>query len=65
MIDNEEESFELIEKYRVIIENVNVLICIVDQNHPYNIKFINETIFLSILNYSNEDLVDKSILDYI
>jgi len=65
MIDNEEESFELIEKYRVIIENVNDLICIIDQDHPYKIKFINETIFLSLLNYSNEDIVDKSILNYI
>ena len=62
MIDNEKESFELIEKYRVIIENVNDLICIVDQDHPYKIKFINETIFLSLLNYSNKDLVDKSKL---
>ena len=65
MIDNEEESFELIEKYRVIIENVNDLICIIDQDHPYKIKFINETIFLSLLNYSNEDLVENSILNYI
>ncbi len=65
MIDNEEESFELIEKYRVIIENVNDLICIVEKDHPYKIKFINETIFLSVLNYSNEDLIDNSILNYI
>ena len=65
MIDNEKESFELIEKYRVIIENVNDLICIADQDHPYKIKFINETIFLSLLNYSNKDLVENSILNYI
>ncbi|MFX1445615.1 MAG: PAS domain S-box protein, partial [Promethearchaeota archaeon] len=65
MIDNENDSIELIEKYRVIIENVNDLICIIDRNHPYKIKFINETIFSSVLNYSNEDIIDKSLLTYI
>jgi len=65
MIDNEKEPFELIEKYRVIIENVNDLVCIIDRDHPYKVKFINETIFLSILNYSNEDIIDNSILIYI
>ena len=65
MIEKEEEPLELIEKFRLIIENVNDLISIIDQEHPFNIKFINEQTFLNLLDYSNKDLLNKSILDYI
>ncbi|TFG29037.1 MAG: PAS domain S-box protein, partial [Promethearchaeota archaeon] len=65
MIGKEEEPLELIEKYRLIIENLNDLVCIINQEAPYKIKFVNEHIVLSLLHYSNRELIDKSILEYI
>lgn len=51
------------EKYRLIIENANDLITIL--NSKYESEFINEKIYLKLLGYSEEDLVGKSALEFV
>ena len=48
------------EKFKLVTENVNELILIV--NHDYKIEFINKIPHLNILGYTDEDLNGKSWL---
>ncbi|MFX0042073.1 MAG: PAS domain S-box protein [Candidatus Hodarchaeota archaeon] len=51
------------EKYRLISENANDLIGILNQEFKY--EYINEETFLHVLGYSKIDLIGKSALDYL
>ncbi|MFX1279044.1 MAG: PAS domain S-box protein [Promethearchaeota archaeon] len=48
------------EKYRLITENANDLICILNKNYKY--EYINEKTYLKVLGYSKKDLIGKSAL---
>ncbi len=51
------------EKYRIIAENANDLIAIVNRNFEF--EYINEPLFFSVLGYKNGDLIGKSGFDLI
>ena len=51
------------EKYRLISENANDLIFILNQSFEF--EYINEPVFRKILGYSNKDLIGKSGLNII
>ena len=51
------------EKYRLIIENINDLIMIIDQQ--FQIEYINEEMVYKLLGYQNSELIKKSSLDLI
>ena len=51
------------EKYRLITENANDLIAIL--NDKFEHEFINEQVYLNILGYSNEDMLGKNRWDII
>ena len=53
------------ELYPLILENINDLIIILKPTYPFEIELINEKVFMNILGYCKEDLIFKSILDYI
>jgi len=59
----EQKLKESEEKYLRITENVNDLIQLLNQN--YEFEYINENSALKLLGYKKEDLIGKSILDYI
>ncbi|MHA2180278.1 MAG: PAS domain S-box protein, partial [Promethearchaeota archaeon] len=46
------------EKYRLITENANDMICVL--NHKYRYEYINEQSYLKYLGYANEELIGKS-----
>ena len=50
------------EKYRLITENANDLICVVNSRFRY--EFINEQAYLNVLGYKKEDLLGKKILAF-
>lgn len=49
-------------KYRLIAENANDLIYILNQN--YKLDYINEKVFEKCLGYTKKDLIGKSPLDF-
>ena len=51
------------EKYRLISENANDLIEIMNQNFEY--EFVNEDAHKRIMGYGKEDLIGKSALDFL
>jgi len=51
------------ERYRLIIENANDLIFILNSNYEY--ELINEKTHLKILGYSKEDLMGKNALEFL
>jgi len=51
------------ENYRLITENVNDLICLLDNKVRY--EYINEKAHLEILGYKKEELLGKSIVSYV
>ncbi|MCK4281222.1 MAG: PAS domain-containing sensor histidine kinase, partial [Candidatus Lokiarchaeota archaeon] len=51
------------EKYRLISENANDLITILNQKFEH--EYINEETYLKILGYSNDDMLGKTRLDLI
>ncbi len=51
------------EKYRLISENANDLISVI--NDKYEIEYINEQVYKRTLGYSNEDLIGKTALNII
>jgi PAS domain S-box-containing protein len=51
------------EHYRLITENVNDLIGILNENFDY--EYINEEIFLKVLGYSIKELIGRSALTFI
>ena len=51
------------EKYRLISENANDMITIVNLN--LKIEYINEKVYKQLMGYSKEDLINKSILKLI
>ena len=65
MVNIADKSFEYTDIYEMMIENINDLVSIIDHNHPFKIKFINEQVFLKLLKYSNDDLINESILNYL
>jgi PAS domain S-box-containing protein len=50
-------------KYRLISENVNDLIGVL--NHAFEYEYINENTFLHTLGYNKDDLLGESVLKYI
>lgn len=55
---------EILKENCLILSNtVNDLICIINLN--LEIEFINENVYLKVLGYSNEDLIGKSIRQFI
>ena len=48
-----------------IIENINDLIAIVESHDFYRFEYINEPLFLKSLGYTNKDLIEQSILDFL
>lgn len=62
--EEEEEKLRVSEeKYRLITENANDMIAIINQH--YKLEFTNENIVKKVLGYSANELLDKYILDYI
>ncbi|MBY8989173.1 MAG: PAS domain S-box protein [Candidatus Lokiarchaeota archaeon] len=59
-ISEKKKLIESEEKYRLITENANDLICILNKN--YKFEFINEKTYLKVLGYSKTDLIGKSAL---
>ncbi|NHI92234.1 MAG: PAS domain S-box protein [Candidatus Lokiarchaeota archaeon] len=51
------------EKYRLISENINDLLAIINENNEF--EFINEEIFQKYLEYNETDLLGKDIHNYI
>jgi len=51
------------EKYRLITENANDMIAV--QNDKFEYEYINESVFIKILGYSNNDLIGKTNLHLI
>ncbi|MFX1426864.1 MAG: PAS domain S-box protein, partial [Promethearchaeota archaeon] len=59
-ISEKKKLVESEEKYRLITENANDLICILNKNYKY--EYINEKTYSKILGYSKEDLIGTSAL---
>jgi PAS domain S-box-containing protein len=59
-ISEKNKLIESEEKYRLITENANDLICILNKHYKY--EYINEKTYLKILGYSNADLIGRSAL---
>ena len=59
-ISEKKKLVESEEKYRLITENANDLICILNKN--YKFEFINEKTYLKVLGYSKTELIGKSAL---
>ena len=59
----EEKIKESEENYRLITENVNDLICLLNENVRY--EYINEDPHLKILGYTKDDLLGKSIVSFV
>lgn len=62
-IKAEQKLRESEEKYRLISENANDLITILNQKFEH--EYINEETYLKILGYSNDDMLGKTRLDLI
>ncbi len=50
------------EKYRLITENANDMICVLDEKQK--IEYFNEEVHQKILGYNKNDLIDKYALDF-
>ncbi|MFX0080525.1 MAG: PAS domain S-box protein [Candidatus Hodarchaeota archaeon] len=61
-ITQQKKLLESEEKYRLITENTNDLICILNKNYKY--EYINEQTYLRVLGYTNDDLIGKSALKF-
>ncbi|NHI92221.1 MAG: PAS domain S-box protein [Candidatus Lokiarchaeota archaeon] len=59
----EQKLRESEEKYRLISENINELLIILNDKNEY--EYINEDIHKKILGYSNVDLIGKKIYDFL
>ena len=59
----EERIKESEENYRLITENVNDLICLLNENVRY--EYINEAAHLKIMGYTKDDLLGKSIVSFV
>ncbi len=51
------------ERYRLITENVNDLILVI--NNENKLEYVNEKVFRNILGFSKEDLIGKSVIENI
>jgi len=61
IIERTKELKESEEKYRLISENANDLIAVVNQQSKF--EYINENIHIKILGFSKDDLIGKSTLE--
>jgi PAS domain S-box-containing protein len=59
-ISEKKKLTESEDKYKLITENANDLICILSKNYKY--EYINEKTYLKALGYSKNDLIGKSAL---
>ena len=59
----EEKLKESEERYRLITENVNDLILVI--NNKNILEYVNERVFKNILGFSKEDLIGKSVIENI
>lgn len=57
------ELQETLQKYRLITKNINDLIALTNENLEY--EYINERVTSKLMGYVSEDLIGKSVLDYI
>ncbi|TFG06493.1 MAG: PAS domain S-box protein [Promethearchaeota archaeon] len=63
MVDTLKDFIDPIEIYKIIVDNVNELVSIIEKDHPFRIEFVNNQTFSRFLNYSDGELVSKSFLD--
>ena len=56
------DSFDAKEKYKLVLDNTNDLIAIL--NHNFEQEFINEKAYLNVLGYSVEDIIGKRPRDF-
>jgi PAS domain S-box-containing protein len=59
----EQQLKESRQRYRLITENINDMIAILDKNFKF--EYINEEVNSEIMGYTSEDLIAKSALDLI
>ncbi len=64
MLEESEKSVVYSEILPFVIENTNDLICIVDPDYEFKLEFVNQA-YRYILDYSCEELIGNSFLDYI
>jgi len=62
-ITAEEDLKKSEEKHRLMLENANDLITIINQEFKH--EYINEKAYFSLLGYTNDDLIGQSPLDYL
>ncbi|MFX1489760.1 MAG: PAS domain S-box protein, partial [Promethearchaeota archaeon] len=59
-----EEKLNIFENcHEMITESINELLLIV--NNDYNIEYVNERPLLKVLGFNNNDLIEKSFLNYV
>jgi len=58
----DEEQIIPKEKYKLILDNSNDLIAILNQDFEH--EYINESAYLNILGYSKEDIIGKRVRDF-
>lgn len=61
VIERTKELKEAEEKYRLILENANDLITIINQNFEH--EYINEQAYFNLLGYTKEDIIGKTLLE--
>ncbi len=61
--DAEQELQESEERYRRITENINDLIYVL--NEDYEFEYVNEDMFIKLLGYGKNDVINNSVLNYI
>ena len=59
----EQELKESKEKYRLMIENINDLISIIDQ--LFKFEYVNENTLKNLLGYTSKEIIGRSYLDFV
>ena len=60
---NEKKSKESEEKFKLILDNVNDLISIINENLQF--EYINKKPFLKLLGYTYDELIGKNAIDFV
>jgi len=65
MVETIEKLYDVRETFDLVLENINDLICIVNQKKNYKIEMINQRVFQETLGYSRNELIGRSFLELI